>query len=169
MISANASCRYLSLGITAGLAGFIALHPSLSLGQEARPNPTARQMITDAAVARIAAESRGTLREPSIEAAPRSSTLQPTPFPSLRMIPDRSSPSRVRSAASRPGPLRADPGRRAVYEGKKGGLAGPEGNLSAIPARWLSEVLVPGFIPSRDGLALLHGSGRKRNGPFPKP
>ena len=31
------------------------------------------QMMTDAAVARIAAESRGTLREPAIEAAPRSS------------------------------------------------------------------------------------------------
>ena len=73
MISANASCRYLSLGITAGLAGFIALHPSLSLGQEAKPNPAARQMMTDAAVARIAAENRGTLREPPIEAAPRSS------------------------------------------------------------------------------------------------
>ena len=130
MISANASCRYLSLGITAGLAGFIALHPSMSLGQEARPNPATRQMMTDAAVGGIAAESQGTLREPSIEAAPRSSTLQPTPFPSLRMIPDRSSPSRVRSAASRPGPLRADPGRRAVYEGKKGGgLPGRKGTF----------------------------------------
>ena len=31
------------------------------------------------------------------------------PFPSHRMIPDRSSPSRVRFAASRPGLLRADP------------------------------------------------------------
>ena len=34
------------------------------------------------------------------------------------MIPDRSSPSRVRCAASRPGRLRADPGDVAVYEGK---------------------------------------------------
>ena len=34
------------------------------------------------------------------------------------MIADRSSPSRVRCAASRPGPLRADPGDVAVYEGK---------------------------------------------------
>ena len=36
------------------------------------------------------------------------------------MIPDRSSPSRVRFAASRPGPLRADLERRAVHEGKGG-------------------------------------------------
>ena len=34
------------------------------------------------------------------------------------MIADRSSPSRVRCAASRPGPPRADPGDVAVYEGK---------------------------------------------------
>ena len=34
------------------------------------------------------------------------------------MIADRSSPSRVRCAASRPGRLRADPGDVAVYEGK---------------------------------------------------
>ena len=34
------------------------------------------------------------------------------------MIPDRSSPSRVRCAASRPGRLRADSGDVAVYEGK---------------------------------------------------
>ena len=40
------------------------------------------------------------------------------PFPSPRMIPDRSSPSRIRYAASRPGPLRADPKGMAVYEGK---------------------------------------------------
>ena len=31
------------------------------------------------------------------------------PFPSRLIVPDRSSPSRVRFAASRPGPLRADP------------------------------------------------------------
>ena len=43
--------------------------------------------------------------------------LEP-PFPRHWMIPDRSSPSRVRCAASRPGRLRADPGDVAVYEGK---------------------------------------------------
>ena len=43
-----------------------------------------------------------------------------SPFPSHRMIPDRSSPSRVRFAASRPGPLRVDLERRAVHEGKGG-------------------------------------------------
>ena len=39
------------------------------------------------------------------------------------MIPDRSSPSRVRFAASRPGLLRADPRGDAVHEGKGGGWA----------------------------------------------
>ena len=61
----------MSLGITAGLAGFVAYYPTTSLGQEARPNPTVKSIMTDAAIARIAAESRGTLREPPIEAAPR--------------------------------------------------------------------------------------------------
>ena len=64
-------------------------------------------------------------------------------FPPLWMIPDRSSPSRVRFAASRLGLLRADLERGAVYEGKgvdgpgcrvaSGRVNGPEGNLSAIP------------------------------------
>ena len=47
-------------------------------------------------------------------------------FPSRQMIPDRSSPSRVRSAASRPGPLRADPKGWRFTKGKgaaRGGLA----------------------------------------------
>ena len=43
------------------------------------------------------------------------------PFPSRFIVPDRSSPSRVRFAASRPGLLRADPKGMAVYEGKGGG------------------------------------------------
>ena len=69
--------------------------------------------------------------------------LEP-PFPSPCMIPDRSSPSRVRCAASRPGPLRADPGDVAVYEGKgmdglgcrvfPGRACRAEGNLSVLPA-----------------------------------
>ena len=61
--------------------------------------------------------------------------LEPT-FPSPWMIPDRSSPSRVSFAASRPGPLRADLGRRAVHEGKGGGgrVDGQKENLSVIPA-----------------------------------
>ena len=41
-------------------------------------------------------------------------------FPSPRMIPDRSSPSRVRFAASRPGRLRADP-KDALFTREKGG------------------------------------------------
>ena len=61
----------MSLGITAGLAGFVAYYPTTSLGQETRPNPTVKSIMTDAAIARIAAESRGIIREPPIEAAPR--------------------------------------------------------------------------------------------------
>ena len=90
----------ISLGIAAGLAGFTALYPSRSLGQEARPNPAARQMMTDAAVDRIATESRGILREPSIEAAPlqrRPSSIGPcaTRGP-RRPTVIRSSPTRGR-------------------------------------------------------------------------
>ena len=47
------------------------------------------------------------------------------PFPSRRMIPDRSSPSRVRFAASRPRPLRADPKDALLTRGK--GVDGPWG------------------------------------------
>ena len=43
------------------------------------------------------------------------------PFPSYRMVADRSSPSRVRFAASRPGLLRADP-KRWLFTRGKGGL-----------------------------------------------
>ena len=59
-------------------------------------------------------------------------------FPLPWMIPDRSSPSRVRFAASRPGLLRADPREIAVYEGKGGfgpGLPGrkePFGHISVL-------------------------------------
>ena len=52
-------------------------------------------------------------------ALPIPSTAAPR-FPSPWMIPDRSSPSRVRFAALRPGLLRADPKGIAVYEGKRG-------------------------------------------------
>ena len=68
-------------------------------------------------------------------------------FPSRQMIPDRFSPSRVRFAAARPGPIRADPVRHAVYEGKGGlrfratavggngeAVLRAERELSAIPA-----------------------------------
>ena len=62
---------------------------------------------------------------------------KPPPFSSRFIVSDRSSPSRVRSAASRPGRLRADPRGDAVHEGKGGGAGrvhGPKGNLSVIPA-----------------------------------
>ena len=51
--------------------------------------------------------------------------LEKTPFPSRFIFPDRSSPSRVRFAASRPGRLRADP-KDALLTRGKGGI-GPWG------------------------------------------
>ena len=48
------------------------------------------------------------------------SLLQPPPFPLALDDSDRSAPSRVRFAASCPGPLRADLETRAVHEGKGG-------------------------------------------------
>ena len=65
------------LAIAAGLAGLVAYYASpgkkASPGEEARPTPTGESMMTNAVIARIAAESRGNLREPPIQAAPRSS------------------------------------------------------------------------------------------------
>ena len=55
-------------------------------------------------------------------ASPIPSTAAP-PFPSPWMIPDRSSPSRVRFAASRPGTAPGRSERRAAHEGKGGGRA----------------------------------------------
>ena len=54
------------------------------------------------------------------------------------MIADRSSPSRVRCAASRPGRLRADPGDVAVYEGGSSGfLVGEWGSVVVLQDREL--------------------------------
>ena len=44
-----------------------------------------------------------------------------TPFPSRFIVSDRSSPSRVRFAASRPGRLRSDPKDALLTRGKGGG------------------------------------------------
>ena len=63
------------LGIVAGLAGLVAYYTST--GEESKLNPTGESMVTNAAIARTAAESRGILREPPIEAAPRSSETLP--------------------------------------------------------------------------------------------
>ena len=60
--------------------------------------------------------------------------LEP-PFPRPRMIADRSSPSRVRRAASRPGPPRADPADVAVYEGKGDGSRRPPAQSSECARR----------------------------------
>ena len=51
--------------------------------------------------------------------------LEKPPFPSHFIVSDRSSPSRVRFAASRPGRLRADP-KDALLTRGKGGI-GPWG------------------------------------------
>ena len=54
--------------------------------------------------------------------------LEKPPFPSRFIFPDRSSPSRVRFAASRPGRLRADPKDALLTRGKGGVCAvGSEG------------------------------------------
>ena len=58
------------------------------------------------------------------ELRPREDAASP-PFPSRFIVSDRSSPSRVRCAASRPGLLRADPKDALLYEGKGG--VGPWG------------------------------------------
>ena len=53
------------------------------------------------------------------------------PFPSRFIVSDRSSPSRVRFAASRPGRLRADPKDALLTRGKGGDRAvGREGELA---------------------------------------
>ena len=61
------------------------------------------------------------------------------PFPSRFIVSNRSSPSRVRFAASRPGRLRADPKDALLTRGKGGCGFGPcgraERNLSVIPGR----------------------------------
>ena len=55
-----------------------------------------------------------------------------TLFPLPWMIPDRSSPSRVRFAASRPGLLRADP-KGWLFMGKKGGLLPGSSPREVVP------------------------------------
>ena len=59
------------------------------------------------------------------------------PFPSPWMIPDRSSPSRVRFAASRPGRLRADPKGWRFTRGKGGTATGEShtGGSTRPPSR----------------------------------
>ena len=57
--------------------------------------------------------------------------LEQPPFPSRFIVSDRSSPSRVRFAASRLGRLRADPKDALLHEGKGGDRAvGREGELA---------------------------------------
>ena len=58
------------------------------------------------------------------------STSRP-PFPSPWMMPDRSSPSRVRFAASRPGLLRVDPRGDRCSQGERGGRRGAAGGQIA--------------------------------------
>ena len=73
------------------------------------------------------------------------------------MVADRSSPSRVRFAASRPGLLRADPRGDAVHEGKGGGWAWLSG---CYPGRlvWLyCRVMEHQFGELRERMAHLEG------------
>ena len=63
------------------------------------------------------------------------------PFPSRRMIPDRSSPSRVRFAASRPGPLRADLRGAPLFTRGKGGTS-TQGSSTKPPRPTVESVYV---------------------------
>ena len=53
------------------------------------------------------------------------------PFPSRFIVADRSSPSRVRFAASRPGRLRADPKDALLTRGKGGSGRGARGRVAS--------------------------------------
>ena len=54
-----------------------------------------------------------------------------SPFPSRFIVSDRSSPSRVRFAASRPGRLRADPKDALLTRGKGGAGRGARGRVAS--------------------------------------
>ena len=64
-----------------------------------------------------------------------------TPFPSSWMIPDWSSPSRVRFAASSPGPLRGDPG--AVLFTRERATSGPYRRSIGLSVRFFRFVRCP--------------------------
>ena len=61
------------------------------------------------------------------------------------MIPDRSSPSRVRFAASRPGPIRADP-KEWLFMREKGGV-GPCGRAEREPFGHTRRLILIGELP----------------------
>ena len=61
------------------------------------------------------------------------------------MIPDRSSPSRVRFAASRPGPIRADP-KEWLFMREKGG-GGPCGRAEREPFGHTRRLILIGELP----------------------
>ena len=69
------------------------------------------------------------------------------PFPSRFIVSDRSSPSRVRFAASRPGRLRADPKDALLTRGKGGGRAvGCEGESLAHDKGYYHSRIAAGTI-----------------------
>ena len=81
----------LSLCAALGLAG-LAVHllrtpAALEQSPGAFPRPAAEQAMLDAAMARIAAESRSGIREPSLEAAPRAGDLAAGSAPAVRSAP----------------------------------------------------------------------------------
>lgn len=81
----------LSLCAALGLAG-LSVHllrtpEALEQPTGAFPKPAAEQAILDAAMARIAAESRHGIREPSTEAAPRPGGLKASSAPAVRSAP----------------------------------------------------------------------------------
>ena len=66
---------WVSLSVAAGLAGLIAYYASP--GEEGEPSLSGEAMAVRSAMARIAAESRGGVQDPPIQAAPRSSERRP--------------------------------------------------------------------------------------------
>ena len=63
------------LAVAAGLSGLIAYY--MAPGEEQKPALAGEAMATRAAIARIEAESRGTVREPQIQAPPRTAETPP--------------------------------------------------------------------------------------------
>ena len=93
-------------------------------GSRERPPPNRGVMrpATDGVCTRLCTGPHGVAH---VLIYPCGKAWKKTPFPSRFIVSDRSSPSRVRFAASRPGRLRADPKDALLTRGKRG--VGPWG------------------------------------------
>ena len=98
--------------------------PHVGLGRE-RPPPKTGGSCGPAQMAGVTCLCTGPHGVAHVLIYPCGKAWKPPPFPSRFIVSDRSSPSRVRFAASRPGRLRADP-KDALLTMGKGGI-GPWG------------------------------------------